>query len=73
MGGTKWVQVAATYVIAFKDGTSNTSEELMLSTVHRTKDGRYLSYLLAFHTDPNIFDRMYRQVLPRIFGAFVFR
>lgn len=73
IGGTSWVQLAATYKLVFKDVSPLPIEEVALSTVHRTKDGSYMSFLIVFSTTPTIFDRMYQQVLQRIFHSFVFR
>lgn len=73
MGGTSWIQLAATYELVSKDSSTLPIGEVVLSTIHKTKGGSYLSYLMVFSTTPTIFDRMYQQVLQRIFHSFAFQ
>lgn len=73
MGGIVWRQLAAIYDIDSKNDSSIPIEEVALSTVHRTKDSSCLSFLMVFSTNPTIFDRMYQQVVQRIFRSFTFR
>ncbi len=67
------MQLAATYELHFKDGLTSQVEEIALSTVHRSKDGSLISFLMVFSTDLTVFDQIRSQVLQRILRSFAFQ